>query len=71
MNKIPVTYHPTISHRLMNSVDGQCYKIIDSSIRQEIFSPVSKCFSCKKGKTFELRYNKNEWIEQLTSVLTS
>ena len=36
-------------HRSMD-----CYKIIDSSILQEIFSSISECFSCNGEKT-ELR----------------
>ena len=36
-------------------IDASSYRVIDSSILREFFSPVSKCLSYNSEKTLELR----------------
>ena len=39
---------------IITPIDGSCYKIVNSSVLQEIFSSVSKRLSCN-GKKKQLR----------------
>ena len=39
-------------------IDGQYYRVIDSSNIQDFFSSVSKCLSCNEEKTLELKKDK-------------
>ena len=39
-------------------IDGWCYRVIDSTNIQKIFSSVSKFLSCHEKKPLELRKDK-------------
>ena len=43
--------------RSITSLDGSCYKAIDSSISQNIFH-ISKCLACNAEKTIQLKITK-------------
>ena len=48
-------------------VDGSCYRVIDSSILQEVLRSVSKFLSCDEEKRLDLR--KDEKITNINNIL--
>ena len=45
---------------VITSIDGSCYRVIDSANIQKLFSSVSKYLSCNKEKILELRKGKKK-----------
>ena len=52
---LPITFAIT-------PIDGQCYRVIDSSNMKDFFSPVSKFLSCNEEKT--LKKVKKDRVEK-------
>ena len=42
--------------------DGLCYRVINSSITQEVFSSVRECSSCNKEKTLKVEIRQQKKI---------
>ena len=47
-----------LTPRKITSLEGSCYKAIDSPISQNIFFHISKCLACNAEKTLQLKIAK-------------